>query len=561
MNVAYRTAKSSVTRIRKWFEEQGDPISRRWTTETDWTPDKLMLLKQSYEDCMERKNKLRKSLDDVRNHKTNEQNYIEWSNKDETKRAIEIVNRWETTVLTELKELYEREANSEIKDESEVEEEAEGEEEEQEQQPERTNIINQTSKIQENNQYRNQQDQNRQNEGRNQDSFTAEMIELIDRLNTEVNTLRQQANRRENTRETMTTRNQQDTQDQHTNVPIVQNNREVTRNATQTHTETIRDRDQHRNTRDHMNPIIEVRDIPSYIPRFDGLPENFSSFMKAVDDVLKTVPNLPELMKFEHLKEKCPLGIQKEITHFQSTEDCYKNAVEFMKTRFGNQHAVTNSILNQISAMKRATEDGQSIQENILKLQALNMNLEEYNPTDTIQFREQCWEKFHKNFRIKVETTYPTYCLTWTTRQMFQAMQEVCFVIIRKENERNNLYNRRSEYVPCAFCGLTGHRSVNCGKVTRSQKAIITQQMKYRCKICFESDHQSYECDEPRCTDCEEAHYDGHCLMLREMKEEEKRNKWYQRYQSRRESRFYGEEENTEDYQSWRDTRGEDREE
>ena len=298
-------------------------------------------------------------------------------------------------------------------------------------------------------------------------------------------------------------------------------------------------------TRPHMKlPTTEL-------PRFNGDVLKWPNFWQLFKVMVDNQP-IEDVEKFGYLQRTLTGKAAYAIAGLEMTPDCYKNAVDILKKRFGNEDVIRDALYGQLRELPRASNQLidlrvliDSIDRILRQLKSLGedfdvggsralivrilqeklppMILEKLAESDRTEpwtvndLRNAIWKIIERKEQVK--RLMPTYEKKGNnqnkqkveTDETVQQPRSDAFAVATRTNGQNKQMNNKSPF--CLFCNAN-HYSDECTKY----KTLMDRRRRFaelkRCFICTRPNHNSNNCQSRKfpCIHCKQlTHYRALC--------------------------------------------------
>ena len=127
---------------------------------------------------------------------------------------------------------------------------------------------------------------------------------------------------------------------------------------------------------DQSNPVLptsqtHLTPAPNYVsrlpklnlPTFSGNPLNWKTFWDSFNVAVNSNPNLGGVQKFNYLRAQLSGDASRAIAGFPLTDSNYEQAVDLLKTRFGESQKIINSHMQALLNLPNPSNDLTSLQQ------------------------------------------------------------------------------------------------------------------------------------------------------------------------------------------------------
>ncbi|KIH59879.1 zinc knuckle, partial [Ancylostoma duodenale] len=274
-----------------------------------------------------------------------------------------------------------------------------------------------------------------------------------------------------------------------------------------------------------MSPIVmakpELSPIP--IPNFTGKIWEFENFWALFEANVHSQP-LTDLQKFNYLLRALKDEARDLVRRYPVTENNYKHAIELLRTTYGDNSKLVKNLQFRL---EKAAAKGNSIEEQrqlwqyvmpiVSQLQEKGIYL------DGSFLAHKILSKFSTPIQRRALELRVNSTMNENSWKLSELLSDIDHLISTEEKIRdmlesnpstttnniiakqkqNEVPNFPTKFLPCLFCNMTNHKSVNCIKVPTTEERTILLKQQKRCLNCVREGHFSKDCPRLGCKQCQ----------------------------------------------------------
>ena len=271
--------------------------------------------------------------------------------------------------------------------------------------------------------------------------------------------------------------------------------------------------------------------------QFHGDPREYKPFRDTFEVSVNKDPTLSNIEKFTYLQSVLHGDALRLVTGLSLTEENYKEALEILEQRYGNEQTIVNSHMSElvslvpvtsINATKRLRDLHDKVEANLRSLKSIGVDSKMYGCLLVPILKT----KLPPELNLIISRKFNSSSDIWTIEDIMKELKaelmarERCDESVMKEKERRSshqqsswrdtrttevLFSGSKNRIACAYCDGS-HYSDQCRVVTdiKRRKEILKRDK--RCFRCTRSGHISKDCRGGRtCFKCKGAHHTSIC--------------------------------------------------
>ena len=280
------------------------------------------------------------------------------------------------------------------------------------------------------------------------------------------------------------------------------------------------------------------------VGKFNGDYLKFQEWWETYNAAVHSNSTINDAMKFNYLRGYLEGTAASTISGIALSADNYTEAIELLKSRFGNKQALISAHVDKFLSLpddvqsddvKELREMYDTIEVNVRSLKSLNVLTEQLGPVLVQIVMKKLPEDIKllvsRHMMTKVSLAGATsgdsssgMSAGWKIDELIQFVKqeiesrEMCYMVSSKagssddrrvKKHYNNFHTgaKTTKGQKCLYCNNKKHPTHRCDTVTdvRSRKSILRR--KGRCFICLRSGHISSNCDaQYKCAECQGRH-------------------------------------------------------
>ena len=267
-------------------------------------------------------------------------------------------------------------------------------------------------------------------------------------------------------------------------------------------------------------PKLELR-------KFDGDITHWTAFWDSFESAIHSNGSLSDIEKFNYLRSLLEKSAKEAISGLTLSSANYQQAIDVLKRRFGNKERLVSRHMDLLVGLDRVTTDSKvgalrklydKIESNIRSLQSLEVRAETYGSL----LCPLLMKKFPPELQLTISRRVPTS--EWNINNILTVFLEELEARERTEGMGKEENKRMKDMATgatlytgirpdqCVYCGLRGHVSTSCKKVSNVDDCKQKLKHSGRCYICLKKGHTAGTCKSNlRCVKCRERHHASIC--------------------------------------------------
>eukprot|EP00794_Sanderia_malayensis_P008684 gene8684-9619_t len=279
------------------------------------------------------------------------------------------------------------------------------------------------------------------------------------------------------------------------------------------------------------------------LPRFNGDIIQFNSFWQAFDCAVHSNDTISEVHKLNYLMNLLEGPAHRVVAGIELTEENYQNAIETLRTRFGNKQRIISAHMQALLKLQDCPNDKVSqlrfiydkINVHVRGLESLGIAQESYGGLLIPIIMQRMPSEITVQVARKVtEDIWPIKEILEIIRCEIEARELSDSVLASKQTSRQpqptqvyrkqNIPTTKSFVVSeqqgkCYFCSKD-HLTINCQEITDLQQRKTLLQKAKRCFKCLKLGHFAKNCNR-KCKKCGYGHHQVICNKSEEDREPE----------------------------------------
>jgi hypothetical protein len=303
----------------------------------------------------------------------------------------------------------------------------------------------------------------------------------------------------------------------------------------------------------HIQPEVRLPELR--LDPFNGDPKKWPTFWQLFSINIDSRP-MDKIRKMSYLLTFLHGPAKELVAGFMLSNENYERALDLLKSRYGDNRAITEALESELMNLHHANESSQSLRSFVDNIERICRQLEAYGQVDSSPFVSTAIKsKLPQQIVAKLVEKERSLGVRWNSSQLRKELCEIveireevnrCTASTRGKQEANTPLNHRGKVQPkggspevnrsfgapasmkqnsrrpfrrqrkCSLCDILGHLPSECPKYPTPQDRYHRLREQGRCFRCLQEGHSIKECPSVRiCAQCQRGHHFLVCMKGR----------------------------------------------